>query len=635
MYYKIGGDNIKKKIAKPILFILILFLFVSLWGVAFATDTSTDELTTDTNSGDVGALTLHESGVDDSLQATYDNEILTADHDLSGSTLQDIQDYLNSGSVQAGDTIYLGNQSWNSGNWQPWDSNNVVNVNIPNLVISGGTSDNPSSFSTISAGSRIFNLAASGITLTNIVFTNTQQGPCCAVNIDSSDCTIENCVFDHCNNQLGGAVHGSSSATNAKFENCNFTNNEAIWGGSGGAVYMEGTDVEINNCNFEGNTAPSYGAVYCAGTAKVTNSNFTDNWDNNANGAALAIGGSNSLVDGCNFIENDVRADHQYGGAISLTGSNSNIRNSNFERNRAGAGGAVFNTGDNNKIENCNFTDNTATDSNPGHGGGAIFSSGTGLTIEGCDFKSNTATTGSAIYVDGTGDATVTDCNFDVAPDFDVDNSYPSLTMSLSADYSNLVYGNVEGVSGGSTTPLVNENITLEIYDSNGNLVVNVTDATDENGQISYDYSHLPHADYTYKAYYHDGDALVQKEGTIHMAEVEGTGFSSIQRAIDAASPGDVIFLKGITYENDFNHQMVIDKPITIIGTDGTVLDAEGESRIFNVNNDISGVNLANIEFINGYASEEGDYSGGAIRFGNGCNNIKITNSNFTDNRAL
>ena len=133
------------------------------------------------------------------------------------------------------------------------------------------------------------------------------------------------------------------------------------------------------------------------------------------------------------------------------------------------------------------------------------------------------------------------------------------------------------------------------------------------------------------KVYYQDGDTLVQKEGTIDMVEVEGTGFSSIQRAIDAASPGDVIFLKGITYENDFNHQMVIDKPITIIGTDGTVLDAEGESRIFNVNDGISGVNLANMEYINGNTDE----NGGAIRFGNGCNDIKITNSNFTNSRAL
>ncbi|MBR6992987.1 MAG: right-handed parallel beta-helix repeat-containing protein, partial [Methanobrevibacter sp.] len=640
------------------MFILILFLFISLWGAASAADTSIDELTTNADGGDVGELTLLQSGVDDTLQATDDNEILTATHTPAGSTIKDIQDLFSSGVVQPGDTVYLGNTTYTSGDWQSWQ-HNVVNVNVDNIIISGGNNDD--SFSTLNGGGCcIFQLTGSGITLTNINFVNTghngDKGS--AVNIQNSDCRITNCNFNNCVSTDGGAIYTSTSASNTVIDNCNFTNNQAEYNnGYGGAIYL-GSDSEITNCNFNGNTAQMYGAiystgttkiencdftghhgsasaVYITGTAEVKNSNFTDNTASNSNGGALYIGGSNSLVDGCNFIDNAVTANHLIGGAIALTGSNSEITNSNFDGNKAGAGGAVSNSGSNNKIENCNFTGNTATDSNPGHGGGAIFSSGTGLAIEDCDFKSNTATTGSAIYVNGNGDATVIDSNFHVAPDLDVNNAYPSLTATLSADYSNLVYGNVEGVSGGSTTPLVNEDVTLEIYDSNGNLVVNVTDATDENGQITYDYSHLPHDVYTYKVYYQDGDTLVQKEGTIKMAEVEGTGFSSIQRAIDAASPGDVIFLKGITYENDFNHQMVIDKPITIIGTDGTVLDAEGESRIFNVNNGISGVNLANIEFINGYTNGVENDNGGAIRFGNGCNNIRITNSSFRDNRAL
>ena len=188
MYYTIGGDNIDKKIVNPILFILILFLFVSFMGVAFATDTSMDDLTTSTNGGDVVELTLPESGVDDNLQATDDNEILTATHTPAGSTIQDIQDLFDSGVVQPGDTVYLGNTSYTS-NWQSWQ-HNVVNVNVDNIIISGGNNDD--SFSTLNGGGCcIFQLSGSGITLTNINFVNTghngDKGS--AVNIQNSDCT--------------------------------------------------------------------------------------------------------------------------------------------------------------------------------------------------------------------------------------------------------------------------------------------------------------------------------------------------------------------------------------------------------------------------------------------------------------
>ena len=97
---------------------------------------------------------------------------LAADHDLSGSTLQDIQNYLNSGQVAEGDTIYLGTGTWNSGNWDPYNGG-PIQVSIPNLTIRGGTSDNPDGFASINAGSRIFQLNSPGITLSNIRFSNT------------------------------------------------------------------------------------------------------------------------------------------------------------------------------------------------------------------------------------------------------------------------------------------------------------------------------------------------------------------------------------------------------------------------------------------------------------------------------
>ena len=153
---------------KPILFILILFLLVSLMGVVSASqDSAMNNMTlTQTSDGMSGSLS-GESAMD-KLQISKDNEILATDHDFSGSTLAEIQTYLNSGNVQAGDTIYLGNKAITSTGWDSWDNNIVVDVTIPNLIISGGSSTNPDSYSTISSANKIFRLSASGITLTNI-----------------------------------------------------------------------------------------------------------------------------------------------------------------------------------------------------------------------------------------------------------------------------------------------------------------------------------------------------------------------------------------------------------------------------------------------------------------------------------
>ena len=208
---KKGGHFINTKIINSILIILMLFCLISLVGTASAEDISDNEIMSlddtidmstensnlqevsnlnsneDSNSNDISNEILNSDDTADDTSTDVDtgssskNVIgaskLGANHDLSGSTLQDIQDYLNSGSVAEGDTIYLGNQTWNSGSWGPYNGG-PVQINIPNLIIRGGTSGSPTDFATISAGSKIFQLNAPGITLTNIAFTNTAvDGP--------------------------------------------------------------------------------------------------------------------------------------------------------------------------------------------------------------------------------------------------------------------------------------------------------------------------------------------------------------------------------------------------------------------------------------------------------------------------
>ncbi|WP_346661994.1 right-handed parallel beta-helix repeat-containing protein, partial [uncultured Methanobrevibacter sp.] len=601
-------------------------MLVSLLGVVSASqDPAMNNMTLTSSSGDAAFESLSGGSIDENLQAGNGELLSAKTHVVSGSSVDDIKNLFDSGTVQGGDTVYLANRTFSS-DWQEWM--NPINVNVGNIVITGANTSNPNEFSTINANqAKVFSLNAAGITLTNIKFVNSQGGgPGSAVNIQASDCTINNCAFNNCQSPNGGAIGSSASASNVKITNCNFTNNVAKWSGSGGAVYLAGSGNEINGCNFDGNTAGKYGAVFSAGTIEVKNSNFTNNNAGNDNGGALYIQGANSVVDNCNFIGNEVTAGHLYGGAVALYGSASSISSSNFERNKAGSGGAVLIQASNIDIDNCNFTSNSATSS-----GGAIYIANNfhNASMSYCNFEDNAAASGKAIFAAGSSSGKVSNCDLGGVTDLAVTAGYPELIFTLSTDYSNIVVGNIEGASGeGSKVPVPDEEIRLEIRDSNGVLKVNVTNKTNNQGQVTYDYSNLPKGTYTYTAYYMNGKS---KTGTFGIIQVEGDKFSNIQSTIDSASSGAIIFLKNIIYTNDIDGNMVIDKPISIIGVDGTVLDAEGKSRIFNINDNVNNVVLDNIEFINGISKE----NGGAINIGSNCANVNILNSNFTNNRVF
>ncbi len=360
----------------------MLFCLISLVGTASAEDISDNEIisyddtidisTENSNLQEISDLSSASdsndmsneiSNADDTADDTSDDVIagssskevlgankLYASHDLSGSTLAEIQAYLDSGSVAEGDTIYLGNQTWNSGNWGPWDVNQVVKVNIPNLVISGGTSGSPNDFATINAGSRVFQLNAPGITLTNLAFT-TDGGPTNAVNVTSSGATIKNCIFDSCHGHTGGAIQATDGASNLQINNCNFTNCEAIWSTPGGAIYSDSTDITINDSNFVGSVGGV--TVVSNGATKVNNCNFTDN------AGASIYSASNTDIENTNFINNGAGAYNNINIGAVYSGGNTRVENSKFEKNNASNGGyGGINSHGETTVINSNFTEN-------------------------------------------------------------------------------------------------------------------------------------------------------------------------------------------------------------------------------------------------------------------------------------
>ncbi|WP_296794370.1 right-handed parallel beta-helix repeat-containing protein, partial [uncultured Methanobrevibacter sp.] len=449
-----------------------------------------------------------------------------------------------------------------------------------------------------------------------------------------------NVVNSNFTENTGGAIY---SGANAEVSGCIIADNS----GTHSAVDVYGTAI-IDNCNFTGNTLTNNGhagALSVTGdNSKITNCNF----DNNkaGYGAAIYNTGENLLIDNCNFTNNMLTVNYGYGGAIQSTGASTSVKNSKFKKNDGGAsggaieagssgftalncefeentandGGALYINHDDAIITNCNFTSNSAANQ-----GGAIYIAQDcyNADMSYCNFKDNSATSGTAIYAADGANGKVSDCNFEGVTDLSVDGEYPYLNFTLTMDASNMVVGDIEGKPSGSVVPLVGVEIKLEIRNSTGDWVETYTQNTDDNGQISYDYSHLPVGTYKYNATYLDGKS---KEGTFGTVEVEGDKFSDIQNAIDSLDSGGVIILKNITYHNDIDSNMVIGNTIKIIGN-SAVLDAEGESRVFNINS--NNVYVENVTFINGNAE-----NGGAIYIGNDCHNEDINNCTFKGNSA-
>ncbi|KAA3616137.1 MAG: nitrous oxide reductase family maturation protein NosD [Calditrichaeota bacterium] len=73
-------------------------------------------------------------------------------------------------------------------------------------------------------------------------------------------------------------------------------------------------------------------------------------------------------------------------------------------------------------------------------------------------------------------------------------------------------------------------------------------------------------------------------------------GIASVRQAVAIALPGDTVLVKDATYAE---HDILIDKPVTIIGENHPTIDAQGQGYIFKVYADsvtIRGLKLKNVE---------------------------------------
>lgn len=317
----------------------------------------------------------------------------------------------------------------------------------------------------------------------------------------------------------GGAVYIDISNTSSmineqKLSDCYFIDNHAK---NGGGIY--------NNNFYRFSEAPLYfrnnsaeengGAIYCKDFCDLSSIMFISN----------SAGGNSGAVfcnDNCFFRKDEFINNTAEGiGSAIFSNDYCTFYTSNFTGNSAYDAGAIR-CNDFNDFYNLRFYNNTVLN----YGGAVVCHSY--CNFSNTDFRDNHAFSGSAIYINGNfiiiEDSTLLSNKAD--PKFEVSDEHLTLTIELSGqntflnaiyswfdpEFDNVVYWNGSVVNTNVAYPVSRscpgQNVTIEIYDSNGNLVDRLNKQTNREGKIIWDYTYLDVGEYTCKIYHEDDEYL-------------------------------------------------------------------------------------------------------------------------------
>ena len=366
-----------------------------------------------------------------------------------------------------------------------------------------------------------------------------------------------------------------------------FANNTGSWGGAISSLgYMNTNPYTLNviDTTFEGNNATFGGAIFVeSSNLKVDNCTF----ENNKGVGVGSTGTSNTQ-----------------GGAIVVfpTGASADISDSTFIGNSANMGGAVSFAGvdGDTTVDNCTFINNAAND------GGAVYLWTQGdatVTVENSEFEGNTAGWGSAISTDGTlklsnntisGDATA------------IGNWAGSITSEL-----------IVTVLDAETHTFVEDvNLYAVVTDDNGNLIVDHTlkfyidELATSYGAVynstsgRYERSVAITTPGTYTVTVtSDSNNLTITTGTIVV--IKKGSFTDLQYQLDNLG-GDTFELPyDFTYNETVDSALVngikIGSGITIDGK-GYTISGNNQARVFNITSNL--ITLSNMTIRDGKADK-------------------------------
>ena len=279
-------------------------------------------------------------------------------------------------------------------------SGSNLNLTMTDCRVSGNV--NPGSGGS-NAGAGLYLNAVGAFEATRVTFADNSSNHAPALFCYSSDMTLNNCTFDgNTATNWGGAVRIRKGNPVCTFNNCSFNGNSAV-NESGCIVLNDGT-INFNNCSFTGNGCASNGG------AIVTNSACTIN------------------ISGGFFKGNYVSSDGGEGGAIRVKSGDTtlNIENCTFGGNASGEpnysgmdGGALSLQVGTTTITNCDFIGNYAlnddaarTEPDTGYGGAIDCYGSASMTISGGTFSGNKAWKGGAINCSSSGDIYISGTSF-------------------------------------------------------------------------------------------------------------------------------------------------------------------------------------------------------------------------------
>ena len=352
-----------------------------------------------------------------------------------------------------------------------------------------------------------------------------------------------------------------------------------------GTYYGNGTSIKINKIlNIIGDVNTTLDANGSSCIFEIYSSNVIIDNIKLINGIGSSGGAINWIGDygvlSNSIFDNNVG--NKYGGGIFWSSSNGQIINCTFKNNFIYSyGGAIYINGDNINIINSLFINNNVFGSNNElEGGGAIFSSGENLIIENCSFINNSAPKGFG------GALKLSFGSWSINSNIFTNNS-AYFGNNIDTENFDIFNGNIfymNSISDISASALDDD--IFKLFDNN---IFNI------NGKI------ITKNDFCPKK-----------------------SFSDIINLINNANNGDTINLHGCYYGN--GNSIYIDKKITIIGDNITILNSNYSSRIFYVTS--PNVIIKNIKFVNG-----SDGSGGAI-YWTGDNGI-LSNCIFENNNNI
>lgn len=209
---------------------------------------------------------------------------------------------------------------------------------------------------------------------------------------------------------IGGSIYALDFGF-LNISDCIFKNNSIGEWGDGGAIFAQnGLDINISDSNFSNNSAYRGGALFSnnVNLSIINHTNFNNNSVHTlyGEGGGIFIESSNVFIDNSIFSNNNASNN---GGAIYVNwGVNLNLSNSNFTYNWAKYGGGIFLNIPSPNITICKFSNNHAED-----GGGGIYVNNGGIYLSDSFFDKNTASNnGGAIFINENAKSNINKTNF-------------------------------------------------------------------------------------------------------------------------------------------------------------------------------------------------------------------------------